>query len=909
MHSKTIPVGDAASCKANPNTEPVYLIDGSACIYRAYHAIAPLTNKNGLPTHAILGFTNILLRLLREKKPRFLAVAFDVRGGNFRHDLYPEYKANRPAMPDDLACQLPYIREIVAAHRIAILEQQGFEADDLLASATNRLTSQGIPVVLVSGDKDLLQLVSDRVTMWEPMRDQLLDPAGVKAKYNVTPEQLLDYFALVGDSSDNVPGVPGIGPKTAEKLINQFGSLDELFQHLDEVKPAGVHKKLVEGRESALLSRRLIALNEQVTTPPLPEYAIPEPDSEKLRQLYTLLDFSRLLKSELPATTTTLPSGGFQLITNAEQLSAVIEQLRTATLLAVDTETTSLDPLVAELVGLSLASRPDEAFYLPIGHRDETGALLPGQLPLAQTLPLLTQLFADPKLPKLGHNLKFDLAILEHHGLRLQGPLWDTMIASYLLDPSRRSHGLDDLCAELLNKRLTSFTEVTGNDKRPDCFAWVGLDAARDYSCEDVAACLLLWERFRPELESLDLWALFSDLEMPLVPILADMEKSGITVDSDVLAGLAKDFGHQLDDLQATIHTMAGEEFNINSPRQLGEILFEKLRLPQGRKTKTGYSTDAKVLEELARYHDLPAAVIAHRNLSKLKSTYVDKLASLVHPRTGRVHTSFNQTVTATGRLSSSNPNLQNIPIRTAEGQKIRAAFIAAPGHRFLSADYSQIDLRVLAHYSQDPALLAAFREGQDIHTRTAAEIFRVNQAFITPEMRRVAKSINFGIVYGMSAFGLANQLGISRKEAATFIERYFELYAGVKRFMEEIVTTARQDGFVTTLLHRRRPLPDIGSSNKSVREFAERTAINTPIQGTAADIIKLATIATTQELKTKGLSAKLLLQIHDELVFEVTEEQTEATGAVVRPAMEGVLALDVPLVVNISVGKNLAKV
>ncbi|MFZ5775700.1 MAG: DNA polymerase I [Thermodesulfobacteriota bacterium] len=887
-------------------SEPVYLIDGSACIYRAYHAIAPLTNKNGLPTHAIYGFTNILLKLLRDKKPRFVGVAFDVRGPNFRHDLYPEYKANRPPMPDDLVCQIPYIREIVTAHRIAVLERQGYEADDLLASACKAFADRRIPVVLVSGDKDLLQLVSETVTMWDPMKDLLLDPAGVRGKYGVGPGQLLDYFALVGDSSDNVPGVAGIGPKSAEKLISRFGSLDRLYEHLEEVEQAGLRKKLEAGRESAQLSRRLIALDQTVTTPPLEEYALPEPDSGKLRELYTLLDFSRLLKTELPAAS--LSTQGFILVESTEQLAAVLDALHTAPLLVLDTETTSLDPLDAELVGISLSSGHEAAYYLPISHRDEAGALLPGQLPRDEALAMLAPLLGDPALPKLGHNLKFDLAVLEQHGLPLAGPLWDTMVASYLIDPSRRSHGLDDLAATLLGKKLTSFAEVTHGDKRPDCFARVGLPAARDYSCEDVAACLLLWEHFRPELEALGLWRLFSELEMPLVPILAAMEKAGITVDEEVLAGLASEFGQQLDDLQATIYSLAGEEFNINSPRQLGEILFEKLRLPQGRKTKTGYSTDAKVLEDLARYHDLPAAVIAHRNLSKLKSTYVDKLVGLIHSRTGRVHTSFNQTVTATGRLSSSNPNLQNIPIRTPEGQKIRAAFVAAPGHCFLSADYSQIDLRVMAHYSQDPALLAAFRDGQDIHSRTAAEIFRVNQAFVTPEMRRVAKTINFGIVYGMSAFGLSSQLNISRKEAATFIERYFEHYPGVKRFMEEIVAKARQDGFVTTLLNRRRPLPDIASSNKTVREFAERTAINTPIQGTAADIIKLATIAATRAIAANGLTTRLLLQIHDELVFEVPLNEVDAVTALVRPAMEGVLALDVPLVVNTTIGENLAK-
>ena len=888
--------------------EPVYLIDGSAYIYRAYHAIAPLTNKSGLPTHAVYGFTNILLRVLREKAPRFLGIAFDVRGPNFRHEMYPAYKANRPTMPDDLACQIPYIKEIVAAHNIACLERPGFEADDLIASAAKKLAAQGHPVIVVSGDKDLLQLVSDTITIWDPMRDVFMDPAAVQKKYNIPPDRLLDFFALMGDNSDNVPGVAGIGPKTAEKLINQCGSLEGLYQNIETISQAKLREKLLTNRENAFLSRRLIALKDDLASPELQEYEIPEPNEEKLQELYAVLDFNRLLKIQTSAAVA-LETKGFQLVTTESQLEDVCHRLAKAPFLVLDTETTSLDPLVAELVGISLCSTAEEAYYLPIGHRDGNGNLVANQLPLALVQKILTPLFSDPDLPKLGHNLKFDLPILENHGLRLSGPLWDTMIASYLLDPSRRSQKLDDLCLEMLGKRLTSFGEVTGGDKRPDSFAYVAPEAAKDYSCEDVAGAFLLWQRFRPQLEEFGLWELFSTLEMELVPILVRMERTGITVDQGQLHRLSADFGQQLADLEKTIYALAGEEFNINSTRQLGEILFAKLGLPQGRKTKTGYSTDVKVLESLARQHDLPAAIMAHRNLSKLKNTYVDRLPELIHPKTGRVHTSFNQTVTATGRLSSSNPNLQNIPIRTPEGQKIRAAFVAAPGQLFLSADYSQIDLRVMAHYAQDPALVAAFRAGQDVHNQTAAEIFRVNPAFISPEMRRVAKTINFGIIYGISAFGLAAQLNLSRKEAATFIERYFAHYAGVKRFMEEIVEKARQDGFVTTLLNRRRLLPDINSSNKTSREFAERTAINTPIQGTAADIIKLATIAATRRLSEQGLGAKLLLQIHDELVFEVPNREIEATGEVVKEAMEGVMHLDVPLVVNTVVGENLAKV
>ena len=892
--------------------EPLYLIDGSAYIHRAYHAIGPLTSQDGLPTHATYGFTNILLRVMREKNPRYLAVVFDAKGPNFRHRIYADYKANRPPMPEDLACQLPYIKEVVAAYRLTALEQEGFEADDLIASAVRALAGPEQPVVIISGDKDLLQLVSPVVSLWDPMSDKLFDPPAVTAKYQVPPENLLDYFALIGDSSDNVPGVPGVGPKTAAKLIGQFGDLDTLFQGLNAVAAAKLREKLAAHREDALLARRLIRLKDDLPlATDLESYRRPEPDLEKLRELFSRLDFGRLLKSEVP--TAKLSAAAFKLVTDREQLAQLIPKLAAAPGLVLDTETTSLDPLQAELVGISLAvldQQDEEAWYLPIAHRRADNSPLPGQLALEQVRELLAPLLADPGLLKLGHNLKYDLQVLHRHGLELAPPLADTMIASYLLDPGRRSHKLDDLSQDLLQRRLTPFAEVCAGDKQPDAFARVELTAACRYSCEDVTATAMLWRHFAPSLADLELEPLLHRVEMVLLPILARMERIGILVDPAVLATLAAEFGRELVQLEARIQELAGEPFNVNSPRQLEEVLFERLKLPKGRKTKgkTGYSTDIRELERLAAFHDLPAAVIAQRNLSKLKSTYVDKLSTLVDPADGRIHTSFNQTVTATGRLSSSNPNLQNIPIRTPEGQRLRAAFIAAPGHRFLAADYSQIDLRVLAHYCQDPVLLAAFRQGEDIHNRTAAEIFRVNPAMVTSQMRRVAKTINFGIIYGMSAFGLAEQLRCSRKEAQTFIDRYFELYRGVKAFMDEIVGQAREQGLVRTLLNRRRPLPEINSSNKLRREFAERTAINTPIQGTAADIIKLAAIACDRALRQAKLQSEALLQIHDELIFEVPEAELEAVKPLVKEAMEGVMELRVPLAVNLKVGPNLAE-
>jgi len=893
--------------------EPVYLVDGSAYIYRAYHAIAPLSNSAGLPTHAIYGFINILLRVIKEKEPRYLAVAFDMKGPTFRHELYSDYKANRPPMPEDLSCQIPYIRQVVDANNITALEEQGVEADDLIASAARQLQKTGHEVVVVSGDKDLLQLVGERISFWDPMNNKVLDREAVLKKYGVPVEHLLDYFALVGDSSDNIPGVRGVGPKTAAKLIQAFGTLEGLYDNLDQIEQKKLVEKLTDNRQMAFMSRELIDLKEDLKVPDKADgYQLQEPDNAKLNELYTFLGFSRLLKTQVE--TPGLDKGGYQLLQDVRELQKVAKKLAGEEFLVVDTETSSLDTLTAELVGISLCSSVDKAYYIPVGHRWEDGSLCDGQPDVGKVLEILRPLLEDKKLAKIGHNLKFDYSVLLNHGVKMAGSLWDTMICSYLVDPSRRSHKLDDLSRELLQVGLTSFAEVTGQKSKSGKasadvnFAFVEPETAGDYSCEDVHAALLLWGHFRPQLDELGLWELFDALETPLIAVLAEMERDGILVDGKELQQLSREFADNLDDLEREIYRLAGESFNINSPKQLGEILFEKLKLPHGRKTKTGYSTDAKVLESLGRYHDLPVAMINHRNLSKLKSTYVDTLLEQIHPETGRVHTSFNQAVTATGRLSSSNPNLQNIPIRTPEGQRIRQAFVAAPGHLFLAADYSQIDLRVMAHYSDDQALVEDFRAGRDIHKQTAVEVFRVSADFVTPQMRRVAKTINFSIVYGISAFGLSSRLDLSRKEAATFIERYFEHYPGVRKFMEDIVEQARLDGFVTTLLNRRRLLPELNSSNRVQRESAERTAINTPIQGTAADIIKLATLETYRRLEKAGSTAKLLLQIHDELVFEVPAKEVEETAALIKPAMESVLELKVPLVVNVSTGRNLAE-
>jgi len=889
------------------NRPEVYLVDGSAYIYRAYHAIRPLSNSSGLPTHAVYGFTTILRRILREKKPQCLAVAWDTKGPVFRHRLYPEYKANRPPMPEDLVPQISYIHKVVDAYNIFSMEHEDLEADDLIASATRRLVENGCRVMIVSGDKDLLQLVSEQVTLWDPMSDKLMDEAAVEKKYGVRPVQLLDYLALTGDSADNIPGVPGVGPKTAQKLIAAYGSLEGLYAEVDGLKKSKMKERIIAHKDDAFLSRDLIRLFEDAEVQGEPEaYVVGDPDTDKLRELLTELEFSSLLAADAPAQK--VDTDSFVLVQTEKQLEVLVELLAKADRLVVDTETSSLEALTADLVGISLCVDTSKAWYIPCGHRDVEGALLSDQLGKEVVISALRPFLENRSLAKVGHNLKYDWTVLsnpDNGGVVMRGPLCDTMIGAWLLEPGRRSYKLDDLCREI-DIEMTSFAEVTKGLSGDGIFGKVGLEQAKNYSCEDVYGTLRLFELQQPNLEELGLWKLFAEVEGPLVPVLAQMERQGILVDQEHLQQLSVEFHQRLLVLEQQIYKVAGKEFNINSSQQLAEILFDDLGLPRGRKTKTGYSTDVKVLEKLSLKHELPALILQYRNLAKLKSTYVEKLSYLAALDEGRIHTSFNQCGTATGRLSSSKPNLQNIPIRTSEGRRIRSTFVAGDGLLLLSGDYSQIDLRVLAHYSGDPVLVEAFRSGRDIHRKTASEIFSVSPELVTGEMRRVAKTINFGIVYGMSSFGLAAQLQVSRKEAQTFIDRYFELYAGVKTFMETIVEQAEEDGFVTTLLGRRRQLPEIHSRNRARREFARRTAINTPIQGTAADIIKLAMLEVDRVLVAEDLQGRMILQIHDELVLEVPGQEVEKTSKLLKQSMENVLSLAVPLTVNLQAGQNL---
>ncbi len=885
-----------------PAVPALYLVDASSYLYRAFFAIREhLSTRDGFPTKAVFGITNMLVKVLREKDPEFMAMVWDAPGKTFRHDLYPKYKANRPPMPEELSRQIPHVREIVSALGLVQVEVKGYEADDLIATISRR-HKEG-PVVIVSGDKDLLQLLGPEVTLWDPMKDEVVDEATVRERFGLPPQALRDVQALSGDPTDNVPGCPGVGPKTAIKLIQTYGSLDTLLERLDELPKGKLAETLRQEKSSLPLWRRLVGLAEDAPVPVDSEsYRRQPPDRKRLKEIFERFELARFLTELGPGKAISFEE--YELVQDRGALEAWAAAIREKGWVAVDTETTSEFPLRASLVGISICASPPAAAYVPVGHETSEA-----QIPLATVREVLAPILADPAVRKVGQNIKYDLLVLQRHGMGLAGIEGDTMIASYLLNPSRRQHNLGEIAQEYLGHRMTSFREVTADQKRIKNFARVPLALARDYSCEDAhvtaLAADILWKRLRED----GLWDLFKEVEIPLLEVLARMEKTGILVDRAVLMDLSREFGERLGVLEEEIHTLAGGPFNINSPQQLAEVLFVRCRLPQIKKTrkKTGYSTDVEVLTELARHHPLPERILAYRNLQKLKSTYADGLLAMIDPNTGRIHTSFNQTVTATGRLSSSEPNLQNIPVRTEEGRRIRAVFTAPEGSVLVSADYSQIDLRVLAHYSRDPALVSAFHAGEDIHTRTASEVFGVAPGLVTPEMRRVAKTVNFGIVYGMSAFGLSKELGIGRREAQAFIDRYFSTYPGVKRYMEEVVAAAREKGFVTTILGRRRAIPDIASPVKNVREFAERTAINTPIQGTAADIIKVAMLRVDKALRERGLEARILLQVHDELVIEVPAALAGDVSDLLKDAMENAMELIVPLSVSVKQGPDWA--
>ncbi|PLX84066.1 MAG: DNA polymerase I [Desulfuromonas sp.] len=879
----------------------LYLIDGSSYIYRAYYAIRNLSNSKGLATNAILGFTNMLLKVVRDEQPDHLAVIFDSKGPTFRKELYPQYKANRAAMPEDLVPQIPYIKRTVEAFNMPALEKAGFEADDLIATLARRFADQGLAVTVVTGDKDLMQIVSDRIQLLDTMKDRRIGPAEVVERFGGA-DKVIEVQALAGDSSDNVPGVPGIGEKTARQLIAEFGCLDNLLANLDQIKGKR-REKLETYADQARLSKLLVTLRDDV---PLDldyqAFALSAPDHAQLSELFRELEFHKLLQEFTPQPSSPAVAASYRSVLTVDDLEEMVEALKLSRQFAFDTETTSLDALRAELVGLSLSITPGEAWYVPVGHH-YLG--VPQQLPVETVLDALRPLLGSEGHLKIGQNLKYDILVLGGAGVAVQPPLFDTMLASYLANPASRSHGMDGLAADLLNYRTIPYHEVVGRGRQQLGFEEVDLERATRYAAEDADITLRLHEKLVPMVVEQQQQELFDQVEMPLLPVLVAMEQAGIRINADFMGALSQEMGQKLSILESNIHDLAGTAFNVASPKQLGEILFEKLKLPKGKKTKTGWSTDSEVLSKLAEEHEIAARILDYRSLAKLKGTYTDALPKMVHPLTGRIHTSFNQAVTATGRLSSSDPNLQNIPIRTEEGRRIREGFIPDQGCLLLSADYSQVELRILAHLADEPALQQAFARGEDIHRRTASEVLGLFPELVSDDQRRAAKAINFGVVYGISAFGLARQLDIGRREAQQFIDRYFERYPGIRIFMERCIAEARDHLYVTTLFGRRCAIPEIHSNNGAVRGYAERNAINYPVQGSAADIIKVAMIGIARRLRAESLQSRMLLQVHDELVFEVPADEVEAVSTLVREEMEGAAQLSVPLSVEIGTGHN----
>ncbi len=883
----------------------IYLIDGTAYIYRAYHAIRNLSNSKGLPTNAAFGFTKMILKLMQDKQPEYAVIFFDAKGPTFRHEMYPDYKANRPPAPDDMIVQLPYIKDISRGFNLPIIEKQGYEADDLIGTIARLSEEAGFSVVMVTGDKDFMQLVTDKAIIWDTMKDKVTDIHTIRESFGVEPDQIIDIMGLAGDTADNVPGVPGIGPKTAAVLIQTFGSMAALYEQIDTISKKKQKENLETFKDQAFLSRRLVTIERNAPVEYDPrDFKLTEPDNTVLSQIFKELEFKQL-QQDFPRKTD-LSHKNYTAVTDNATLDRLAAALETSNIFALDTETTALNPMTAELVGISFSYRENEAYYIPLAH-DYPDA--PQQLPLKEVAKKLNPILKNPDIKKVGQNIKYDWMILERHGMALEGVAFDTMLMSYLMNPSRRVHSLDQIALDLLDHKMISYEDVTGKGAKAICFSNVPVEDAVTYACEDADITFLAYQKLLPMIEQAGIMDLLKNVEMPLVPVLMRIEMQGIKVDENKLRNLSKDFEHRLETIEKEIYALAGEEFNIRSSQQLGVILFEKLKLPVQKKTKkkTGYSTDVEVLTNLSHHHELPALILKHRTLSKLKSTYTDALLDLIHPETGRIHTSFNQTVTATGRLSSSDPNLQNIPIKDEEGREIRKAFIPRQGWSFVAADYSQIELRILAHCSNDKILIQAFNNEEDIHTRTAAEVFQMLPSLITPDVRRQAKAINFGIIYGMSPFGLSKSLGISQKMAKNFINSYFSRYTGVKHFIDETIEATRKTGHSSTLLGRIRHLPDITSSNKTLRGFAERTAINTPIQGTAADLIKLAMIKMDNVIKEHGLKSAMLLSVHDELVFEVPPDETDRLQQLVQEVMEGVWELKVPLKVNIACGDNWA--
>ncbi|WP_296697877.1 DNA polymerase I [Thiocapsa sp. UBA6158] len=896
---------------------PLILVDASGYLFRAYHALPKLTNSKGEATGALMGVLSMLRKLIDEHRPDYIGVVFDAPGKTFRDDIYPEYKANRPAMPDELREQILPLQEVIRAMGLPLLVIPDVEADDVIGTLATRAAAQGIPTLVSTGDKDMAQLVGEHVTLVNTMTDTVLDPAGVKDKFGVPPERIVDYLALMGDSVDNIPGVPKCGPKTAAKWIADFGDLDGVIANAEKIT-GKVGENLRAVLDQLPLSRELTTIKRDVALDLEPTALRPAPpDRETLRGWYERLESRRLLATlkdtdtdasqpaDAETATASKPSQHYEVVLTRDVFDAWVAKLESADLFAFDTETTDLDYMRAELVGLSVSVEPGSAAYVPVAHV-YPGA--PDQLDRLEVLERLKPLLEDPDRRKVGQNLKYDMSILARYAVELRGIAHDTMLESYVLDSTATRHDMDSLAKKYLDHDTVHFEHIAGKGAKQLTFDQIPLEQAGHYAAEDADVTLRLHRALWPRLEAIpSMAALYRDIEIPLIPILSRMERHGVRIDPDLLAVQSGELAKRIQEIEIRAYETAGRRFNMGSPKQIGAIFFEELGLPVVAKTPTGApSTSESVLEQLAADgHALPDLILQHRSLSKLKSTYTDKLRQMVNPDTGRVHTSYHQAVAATGRLSSSDPNLQNIPIRTDEGRRIRRAFVAEPGNRLLAADYSQIELRIMAHLSGDERLLAAFASGLDIHRATAAEILGLSPEAVTGEQRRSAKAINFGLIYGMSAFGLAKQLGIERGAAQEYVDRYFQRYPGVKDFMERTRAQARNDRYVETLFGRRLHLAEIGHSNQSRRAAAERTAINAPMQGTAADIIKRAMIATDQWIQSERPPVRMIMQVHDELVFEIAADAVEAAGARIRAMMESAAELAVPLIVDIGVGDN----
>lgn len=882
---------------------PLLIVDGSSYLYRAFHALPPLSTADGRPTGAIYGVVNMLRRILQEEKPHRIAVVFDAPGPTFRDELYAEYKANRQAMPDELVAQVEPLLEIVRALGIPLIRIAGVEADDVIATIARHAERRGEQVVIATGDKDMAQLVNGSISLVDTMRNMRLDVKGVQEKYGVAPKRIVDLLALMGDASDNIPGIPGVGPKTACKWLDQYGSLDKIRQHAQEIK-GKVGESLRENLENLDLYVQLATVRDDLPLDFDGDHSLERRDPQvgRLRELYTDLGFHRW-RDELVKSTPPASAREYVLIQDQQTLQEWIAKIEQAELFAVDLETTSLDYLAARIVGISFAVGPGQAAYLPLAHEPQLGRPFDRQQVLERLKPILE----SPQRAKVGHHLKYDAHVLANHGIRLAGIRHDTLLESYVLNPSSGRHDLDSLAEAVLGEKTIHYSDVAGKGSRHIGFAAVSLSAACSYAAEDADMTWRLHTVFWPKLSAeSDLCKVYTDIELPLAQVLLGMERRGVLIDSQLLQSQSRELSDRMRVLEEEVWNLAGREFNVGSPLQLADVLYRQMGLVPPRKTPKGQpSTSEAALGELSGSHQLPAKVLEYRALAKLRSTYTEKLPLSINEQTGRVHTIYNQTGTSTGRLSSSDPNLQNIPVRTAEGRRIRQAFVAPPGWCVVAADYSQIELRIMAHLSGDPGLLNAFAEGRDIHRATAAEVFGCLLEQVSTDQRRAAKAINFGLIYGMSAFGLARQLGISRDEAQSYVDRYFERYPGVRDYMELIRHTARDQGYVETIFGRRLYVQDIANRNGQRRQAAERAAINAPMQGSAADIIKRAMLAVYRWCSEDDSGVHLLMQVHDELVFEIKESTVEEAVERIRKDMEAAAELRVPLLTQIGFGAN----